>query len=38
MHLHVQALTFAFADAAPLVTEATVTLSAGWTGPPRSRA
>jgi ATPase subunit of ABC transporter with duplicated ATPase domains len=32
MHVHVQALTFAFADAAPVVSDATFTLSAGWTG------
>lgn len=32
MHLHVQGMTFAFADAAPLVSDATFTLSAGWTG------
>lgn len=32
MHLHVQEVTFAYADAAPIVSEAAVTLSAGWTG------
>jgi ATPase subunit of ABC transporter with duplicated ATPase domains len=32
MHVHVQGLTFAFADAAPIVADATFTLAAGWTG------
>jgi ATPase subunit of ABC transporter with duplicated ATPase domains len=32
MHLHVQEVTFAYADAAPIVADATFTLSSGWTG------
>src|SRR3954471_21802602 len=32
MHLHVQSASFAFADAAPVVIDATFTLSPGWTG------
>lgn len=32
MHLHVQEVTFAYADAAPIVANATFTLSPGWTG------
>lgn len=32
MHLHVQGASFAFADAAPIVSEASFTLSPGWTG------
>jgi ATPase subunit of ABC transporter with duplicated ATPase domains len=32
MHLHVQGASFAFADAAPIITDATLTLSPGWTG------
>jgi ATPase subunit of ABC transporter with duplicated ATPase domains len=32
MHVHVQGAAFAYADAAPIVDDATLTLSAGWTG------
>jgi tungstate transport system ATP-binding protein len=32
MHLHLQGVSFAFADAAPVIDDATFTLSAGWTG------
>lgn len=32
MHVHVQEVTFAYADAAPIVADATFTLASGWTG------
>jgi ATPase subunit of ABC transporter with duplicated ATPase domains len=32
MHLHVQSASFAFADAAPIIHDASFTLSLGWTG------
>ncbi|MET0387035.1 MAG: ATP-binding cassette domain-containing protein [Polyangiales bacterium] len=32
MHLHLQGVSFAHADAAPIVTDASCTLAAGWTG------